>query len=325
MALSSKLTTVSPKQAKTWLEDPRNEVNPRGRTNSLRVDVYAQQILKGEWQETGEAIQFDTDDALKNGFHRLKAIVKADRAVRILIVRGVSANAVKVMDSGLARSVGDNLASHINTPTRASQLAAATKTVLAWRAGVVHSPSSTSREITRSAVIEFALENEKTFMDAINKGENIYRGIGGNFTSWIAAFFEMMQPEFDPNDVEAFYDAIRNGVGLETGDARLATRNWFISWAAHRRLKESLFITPALHIITRGWNFWMNGVERERIMLPQKPIIVATLLTESGRVSEELTLKAKQIEGYKSRKNAALSLISVEDVAESNTKKQSAS
>lgn len=76
-----------------------------------RVKKYAIDIELGKWvQNTGESIKIASSGELLDGQHRLMAIIKADKPIEMLVVRGLDENVFKVIDSGVSRSSADVLA-----------------------------------------------------------------------------------------------------------------------------------------------------------------------------------------------------------------------
>lgn len=101
--ITSKVETIGPEKAKEYLKANIN--NPRGNHSLSRsvVKRYAEDMKAGKWELNGEAIEFDEDGVLKNGQHRLAAIIVAGVEVKILVVRGVSRNTI-VYDIPLKRN-----------------------------------------------------------------------------------------------------------------------------------------------------------------------------------------------------------------------------
>ena len=98
----AEVVTVTPEIADMWLK--LNKVNRGIRKN--RVDVYAEQMKKGEWQLNGQGISFGTDGSLIDGQHRLNAVIKAGVPVRMLVIHNVEAS---VFDLGVVRNEADIL------------------------------------------------------------------------------------------------------------------------------------------------------------------------------------------------------------------------
>ena len=70
------------------------------------VHRYSRAMANGMWRENGEPIVFDEDGVLKDGQHRLLAILESGVSVKMLIVRGISRD-VTTFDEGSNRSVAD--------------------------------------------------------------------------------------------------------------------------------------------------------------------------------------------------------------------------
>lgn len=103
--ITSRVQNVTPEDAKRWLG-----VNSHNRhLSDRRIDILAAAIKRGEWELNGEAIKFDEDGKLLDGQHRLHAIIKADKGVQMVIVRGLAPIAQETMDTGKKRSIADVL------------------------------------------------------------------------------------------------------------------------------------------------------------------------------------------------------------------------
>lgn len=102
MNILTRIETITPEKAKKYLE--HNCINRK--PNKSRVSQYATDMRNGKWQLNGETIIFDEDGMLKNGQHRLMAVVEADIPVQFLVVRGVPRDS-SLQDRGRMRSVSD--------------------------------------------------------------------------------------------------------------------------------------------------------------------------------------------------------------------------
>ena len=98
---------ITPVKAREYLK--KNIHNPRhGRMNRNVIRKYADDMKAGCWELNGEAIQFDEDGFLKNGQHRLAAVILANVPVRMCVIRGVG-NDVMIYDGGFVRSVSQTV------------------------------------------------------------------------------------------------------------------------------------------------------------------------------------------------------------------------
>lgn len=96
--------TITPDKAQEWLDEHNYGNRP---ISDSKVAMYARDIIHGDWFLTHECIAFDENGRLTNGQHRLKAIIKANKAVEFYVCRGEPAEAAMFIDQGRARSLTD--------------------------------------------------------------------------------------------------------------------------------------------------------------------------------------------------------------------------
>lgn len=97
--------TITPEMATKYFE-----ANGANRPISdVAVDAYSRDIVSGRWDLTGESIKFSRSGRLLDGQHRLLAIIKAARPVRMMVTYGLRESVMDSLDSGRVRSVGDRL------------------------------------------------------------------------------------------------------------------------------------------------------------------------------------------------------------------------
>lgn len=108
-ALAPKLTAayvaIDPVTAARWLAE--NTVNRPIR--AVKIDQYGRDMLAGRWNASESTLCFSPDGKLQNGQHRLTAIVKTGVTVVMLVQRNVPTAAMRTMDTGSARTIGDVL------------------------------------------------------------------------------------------------------------------------------------------------------------------------------------------------------------------------
>ena len=110
--LRSQWMDVSPELAKTWLG---NNFRNRPISDDV-VAAYARDMINGVWVATHQGVAFNDQDALIDGQHRLHAIVKCGRTVRMMVTFGLPAQikgremtTMDAIDRGRTRSVADQL------------------------------------------------------------------------------------------------------------------------------------------------------------------------------------------------------------------------
>lgn len=100
MAIVMRTEKVTPEKATAYLK--RNVDNYR-KISRATVALYAEEMKAGNWRLNGEPIVFDKNGKLKNGQHRLAAVITAGIPVEMTIIEGVEED-VNVFDNGMKRS-----------------------------------------------------------------------------------------------------------------------------------------------------------------------------------------------------------------------------
>ena len=94
--------TISPELAQTMLE-----TSPGNRDIRInRVATYSGAMTRGEWM-VAQPLMFDRNGQLRDGHHRLRALIEADMTLDFLVVTGIREDAYRVMDVGLTRTLTD--------------------------------------------------------------------------------------------------------------------------------------------------------------------------------------------------------------------------
>lgn len=104
-SLELQVVTITPARAREMLE--QNTINRR--LNKLTTERFASDMRGGDWQLNGEPIIVGEGGELLDGQHRLAACMRAAQPFETLLVRGVPAEHMKTIDSGVSRSFADVL------------------------------------------------------------------------------------------------------------------------------------------------------------------------------------------------------------------------
>lgn len=97
------LMDVTPVMAKAWLE--KNAGNRK--VNQRNVDILTKDILADDWDTTHQGIAIAADGTIVDGQHRLLAIVKANKSVKMWVLQNASKSTH--IDSGIKRSESNRL------------------------------------------------------------------------------------------------------------------------------------------------------------------------------------------------------------------------
>lgn len=102
---------ITPDTARNFLQKNLSNDNVRNRTISkTAVNAYVKDILNGRWKVSMPII-FDSENVMIDGQTRCSAIIKANKPIISLVVRGADPNIFDVIDSGKKRTHKDALTS----------------------------------------------------------------------------------------------------------------------------------------------------------------------------------------------------------------------
>lgn len=246
---------VTPEMARRWLESNRNNRKIR----ESRVLKYREDMETGRWQFTGEAIQFDRNEDLSNGQHRLTALAEAQvDGIWFLVIRGLPPEAQGAMDQGAKRTAGDQLA--IFGTRNASNIASAVKQYLIRERGLLFRDSTLLSEISTPAIEQWVRSNPDR-VEHLNDNLQQVRRSGGRPMVAGAAF--LILADVDSSDAEEFFRLLATGGGYE-GDP--------INTLSQRLLRDkSRRVSPRdeLALFFQAWNAWREGRTVSKFQRPR--------------------------------------------------------
>lgn len=200
------LIEITPEMARKWLE--LNIENNRGIRPQV-VGAYARDMAAGRWHLTGDPIRFDEDGNLIDGQHRLYAILEANVPIWSYIVRGVKKEAFYAIDSGIKRTMGDELT--FAGEKNAIALAAAIHQLMRYERNIMD--KGTSLKATRAEYME-ELEKHPEIRDSIHFGQmtkNILRHSIGTALHYLFSRKDQVL-------ADEFFIKLAQGTNLEEGD-----------------------------------------------------------------------------------------------------------
>lgn len=276
MAVQSQIETITLLKAKAYLD--KNVVYERGaedtnRPVSLRVvNNYAKSMLRGEWRLTHQGIAFDLKDHLKDGQHRLMALVQAAEdgaldgdevlpadpkiSIKMLVTRGLEKDIFAYLDQGSLRSSANILAmsGYANT----AHLGAAGRLLYLydnyeykyWRA----------TKVPNKQVLETVQKN------ALNEYLpvcTLLTQVGIIASAATVGYFVCERAHPEGPHME-FIEALRQGVNLAADSPALVLRNYMIrSRGTDAGARRDSFTHLALYIKT--WNDFVLKRRRSAI------------------------------------------------------------
>lgn len=203
---------VTPPMAKRWLE--RNESNRK--VSRARVNAYARDMAAGHWARSPHGIVFNENGDLLDGQHRLHAIVAANVAIRMLVVRGADHDVRLVIDRGRVRSMADALtmAGEKNAHLKASIVR--WLRILDGAEGTGDVPTTAGgMETIEKYSPEFAWLDAQTPERGVTKRAPIVAAV-------------LWSRSIAPAVVDAFYDRASDGIGVVSGSGAHALRSHIV-------------------------------------------------------------------------------------------------
>lgn len=216
--IKSEIVRVTPEQAREWLENAG--LNRKVRLHA--VELYANEMRNRDWRVTNQGIGFDVKGVLIDGQHRLRAIMAADRAVDMLVVTGLPECARDLVDSGIKRTVGDQL--------RLAHGVQNASTVAAVCGALVYVSTGARVRMSVSQTMR-VLELYRPEIDQVLSLQDTT--IKGGATAPILGCF-VFALKSHPDPILDFVKRYKSGVELNEGSPVLAFRNLVIhGYAAH--------------------------------------------------------------------------------------------
>lgn len=244
---------VTPELAEEWLG--KNTKNRR--TKQAKIGQFVRSMERGEWRMTGEAIKFDVFGNLLDGQNRLTALIESGKTIRFCVMRGLLPEAQDVMDTGAARTVGDQLTIHGHT--NATTLGAAASILVLWSTGRINEATARNKSASHAEVIEF-VRAHPLLADATAEA-NRYKNIIKCRPAAVAACYYLMV-ELDADDASEFLHRVADGANLPIGSPILALRNKLQALAdENTRVPLPVYCS----LILRAWNAWRAGTEMSKL------------------------------------------------------------
>lgn len=162
---SVKIESVSPKMAQGYLVK-NNDNRPLRDRN---VNWFSEQMSDNDWDLVGDCVTFDTNGDLRNGQHRLHAIVQSGKTIDLVVLRGVTPNSFIHMDCPSVRRAGDALAIMGYPHGRKAESAVRMISAISDLENSDETNISKVRwnKMTHTQIVDFAKESEKALLETI--------------------------------------------------------------------------------------------------------------------------------------------------------------
>lgn len=245
LAVTVEFSWITPAVASEMLT--RNTHN-----RSLRVAAhnrYVRDMANGDWNFTGAPITFDFNGVLLDGQNRLTAIVESGVTLPCLIVLGLAPEAQDDTDTGIHRKFADVLT--LRGESNANALGSIVRRVAEWEKGL---RSKTTKVMSNSELTR-VLEAHPELREYPHVGQRVSRACHG-ISPTTASLAKWVLDQIDRDDSEFFFDRLRDGQGLVTGDPIYALRENFRRAEKQRGQQDQFYM---LAILFKAWNAYRQA------------------------------------------------------------------
>jgi len=190
-----------------WAKNELATHNTKNRPLSSTWAKIRGAIQRGGWQVNGEAIVYDRDGRLVNGQHRLTAIAESGISVPLLVVRGVHPDSFATFDQGKRRNASDVLA--VEGHDFAVNLAAALGWQQRYESGNIEKANSDA--VPNDQILAMAAGHPE-MADSVKWAAGHRNRL---IPPSMLAFLHYQLSGVSPEDAEAFFKKVCDGVGVE--------------------------------------------------------------------------------------------------------------
>lgn len=199
---------VTPGMAQKWLDT----MGPNRRLNEANVDRLQMDMTKGNWFDNGDPIRFDRKGRLRDGQHRLQALIRAAKTFSFHVIRNLDEKALQIVDTGKQRSFGDALAMREGPnavgASLARKIAATAKMIWHYDHGSILS----SGQAVSHPELELTLRKHSRLPDAVAEV-----AAGSVQPHALLAFVYTLASEIAPRKARQWLTQVQEGENLRRG------------------------------------------------------------------------------------------------------------
>lgn len=258
--ITTEIIDVTPSIAAEWLERHNTDNRP---VREPRVDALAKDMMDGNWMMNGETIKFTKEGKLLDGQHRLHAIKKSGRMIRLIVLRGLEDTSQATMDNGLKRSLADAL--RWREESNVSTLGSVLTGVISWEGG---QRDLYARVGQRPITIPEAL----SYLDAHPEIRHLAQRAKqwSNTSPTTAKVLGVLYHAFsniNEEDAEDFMSKFTTDIGHKANDPIYVARKTLFEARLKRAKSRASGSTTQWEsaIIIKAWNKYRNGEPANRL------------------------------------------------------------
>jgi len=249
---------ITPKMAAKYLEKNTNNRSLREKY----AERLAQAMRDGQWLATGQPIIFLSDGTVGDGQHRLKAIVISGISLKTAVVRGVTKEAMKAIDTGHSRSAADVVEIVRGDKNNPKLAAAAAGCLYRYVRGFPLRAAGMSTHNATAIDVLNVLDEHPGLRECAKEGYSLYSILKSiSVSPSFATFFVYAARLFDRDLADEFVSQVASGEGLKTGDVTYVLREYAARRASTR---ERLPAQIGNSMLVKAWNAYATGTPMKR-------------------------------------------------------------
>lgn len=238
---------VTPALARLWMSRPSAKVR---KTSTAVVSKYANQINRGTFAVTHQSIAIATDGSVLDGWHRLSAVIQADKACWMTVSFNADASTFSDIDRGSNRQ-----AHQFINERYATEIQAASR-IIGVVTGVTDATTVQYDLLAGNQSARCTLEIVEAWPELVELAKLAKRL--NSFTkitpSSHLAILAMASRTVYADCIDEWAKGLESGVDLGDADPRLHLRNRFLK---EYRILGAGMKKEGMILITKAWNAYV--------------------------------------------------------------------
>lgn len=244
--------TITPEIARQMLATmPKNR-----KVNLGKVHKYKNQILRGQWKLNGESIKFDTNNQLRDGQHRLIAVIQTNTPIEIFVTYNLDPSSVGTLDTGNMRSNSDFLYMDGNINTHLG--AAVAGVISRYRSNTLRLQSSESPSYSEVQEIYAEFPNINSFISDL-------RPLSIMVPMSIACGLGLLFNKVNQEKCKEFFAGLISGANMEPDDPRFVLRERFFALKNQHKGKSQTYSCLLAALMIKAWNSFIKNEPLRRL------------------------------------------------------------
>lgn len=234
---------VTPQLAKIFLE--KNDTNRPLRESVVRK--YADDIINGLWKSnTFELIMFNEDGELKNGQHRLNAIIKAGIGLNLQIIEGVDDDNFTVIDTGNSRTAGDIFS--IKNVLNAKGISTMVKSYMQFKKG--SNNIYKARAFSHAQLLDFYNSTPEFYQEVYKKSTRLYNAMNRILKPTFIGSLYCLLSDINIELADDFIDQLCTGDKMNH-NVKLLRKKLYDDMTSKAKITH----TDKIAVIFKTWNY----------------------------------------------------------------------